>query len=171
MEWVALLLFFTVIVVLLAGFPVAFTLGGVALIWVAWKLWQEARHLNSAEGQAQNLSAAAAATEATGGATDRKSVMRALITITIADVSMSIDNVLAVAGIAHDNRGLLIFGLALSIALMAFFATVICRVMVKYPWISYIGVVVLLFVAGEMIHGSYADMANFFGFDLSDLEF
>lgn len=67
---------------------------------------------------------------------------------------MSIDNVLAVAGIAHDNRGLLIFGLVLSIALMAFFATVICKVMVKYPFISYIGVAVLLFVAGEMIQGS-----------------
>jgi predicted tellurium resistance membrane protein TerC len=112
----------------------------------------------------------AEAGEATG-ATDRKAIMRALITITIADVSMSIDNVLAVAGIAHDNRALLIFGLVLSIALMAFFATFICKVMVKYPFISYVGVAVLLFVAGEMILGSYEEMFLAMGWDLSGLKF
>lgn len=143
--------------------------GGVALIWVAWKLYQEARALTS-HGAPTGQNFMAEAGEATG-ATDRKSVMRALITITIADVSMSIDNVLAVAGIAHDNRSLLIFGLVLSIALMAFFATVICKVMVKYPFISYIGVAVLLFVAGEMILGSYEDMFLALGFDLSGLVF
>ena len=150
--------------------------GGVALIWVAWKLWAEARELNrNARAEAEHLahnaeSLSAAAVEVTG-ATDRRSIMRALLTITIADVSMSIDNVLAVAGIAHDNRGLLIFGLALSIALMAFFATVICKVMVRYPVISYIGVVVLLVVAGEMIWGSYEDMAGAIGMDLKGLTF
>lgn len=144
--------------------------GGVALIWVAWKLYQEARELTKHGAQSeQNFMAEAG--DAAGGATDRKSIMRALITITIADVSMSIDNVLAVAGIAHDNRALLIFGLVLSIALMAFFATVICRVMVKYPFISYIGVAVLLFVAGEMILGSYKEMFLAMGLDLSGLIF
>ncbi|MEM7271326.1 MAG: TerC family protein [Pseudomonadota bacterium] len=148
--------------------------GGLALIWVAWKLWEEARELNKKkagepEVEAQSLSAAAAADAQ--GATDRKSIMKALITITIADVSMSIDNVLAVAGIAHDNRGLLIFGLVLSIALMAFFATVIMKVMVKYPVISFIGVAVLLYVAGEMIYHSYEEMALAIGIDLSGLQF
>ena len=144
--------------------------GGVALFWVAWKLWEEARELSKKGKVAEHDAAAAFAVEQ-GGASDRKSIMKALITITIADVSMSIDNVLAVAGIAHDNRALLIFGLALSIALMAFFATVIMKVMVKYPFISYIGVVVLLFVAGEMIYGSYEDMALAIGLDLSGLKF
>ena len=98
--------------------------GGVALIWVAWKLWEEAREL-SKKGKLESEEEMAAAHMADSqGATDRKSIMKALTTITIADVSMSIDNVLAVAGIAHDNRALLIFGLVLSIALMAFFATV-----------------------------------------------
>ena len=76
---------------------------------------------------------------------------------------MSIDNVLAVAAIAHDHRGLLIFGLALSIMLMAFFATVICKFLTKYPWISYIGVALLLYVAFEMLHGSWEDMAGMIG--------
>ena len=70
---------------------------------------------------------------------------------------------LAVAGIAHDNRPMLIFGLVLSIMLMAFFATIICRVLTKHPWISYIGVALLVFVAGDMIHGSWADMVEFMG--------
>jgi len=150
--------------------------GGVALIWVAWKLWVEARELNSnPEAEAQHLteeaqSLSAAAVEATG-ASDRRSILRALLTITIADASMSIDNVLAVAGIAHDHRGLLIFGLALSIALMAFFASLICRLIVRFPIISYIGVVVLLVVAAEMIWGSYEDMAGMVGMDLRGLKF
>lgn len=142
--------------------------GGLALVWVAWKLYQEARALNQkgpveAEEEAAALSSVA---ENVSGATDRKSIMRALVTITIADVSMSIDNVLAVAGIAHDNRALLIFGLVLSIALMAFFATMICRVIVRYPFISYVGGFVLLIVAGEMILGSYQDMGHLVGLDL-----
>lgn len=143
--------------------------GGVALIWVAWKLWDEARAL--AKGGAEEHDPAAQFAADQEGASDRKSIIKALTTITIADVSMSIDNVLAVAGIAHDNRALLIFGLVLSIALMAFFATVIMKVMVKYPWISYIGVLVLLVVAGEMIYGSYEDMALAVGLDLSGLKF
>lgn len=142
--------------------------GGVALLWVAWKLYEEARNMNAHEVEAQSLSAAAADQT---GASDRKSVIKALVTITIADVSMSIDNVLAVAGIAHDNRGLLIFGLVLSIALMAFFAGIICKVMIKYPWISYVGVVVLLFVAGEMLWNSWEDMAGMMGINLRGLSF
>jgi predicted tellurium resistance membrane protein TerC len=90
-------------------------------------------------------------------------LLKALATITIADVSMSIDNVLAVAGIAQDNRVLLIFGLALSIMLMAFCAAMVCKILLRHPWISYIGVAILVVVAGDMLHSSWEDMANFMG--------
>ena len=124
-------------------------LGALALLWVAVKLFQELRR--AAKHRREGLGDAAGAQ---AGASDRQSLLRALTTITIADISMSIDNVLAVAGIAHDNPPLLIFGLALSIMLMAFFATVICRVLNRYPWISYVGVAVLVIVAAEMLHSS-----------------
>ena len=124
-------------------------LGALALLWVAWKLFVELRR--AARRRKEELSGA---TDTQAGASDRKSMLRALTTIAIADISMSIDNVLAVAGIAHDNPPLLVFGLALSIMLMAFFATVIVRLLNRYPLISYVGVAVLVFVAGEMIYAS-----------------
>ena len=98
-----------------------------------------------------------------GAASDRRSIMKALATITIADVSMSIDNVLAVAGIAQDNRAMLVFGLALSIMLMAMCATMLCNLLTRHQWISYIGVAVLLLVAADMLHSSWDDMALFMG--------
>lgn len=131
--------------------------GGLALLWVALKLYQEIRHVSILRAEATE------AVAASGALTDRRSMMKALATITIADVSMSIDNVLAVAGIAHDNRPMLIFGLALSIALMAFCATIVCRFLTRYPWISFVGVALLVLVAGDMIHSSWADMVVFMG--------
>ena len=131
--------------------------GGLLLLWVAWKLYIEVRHLSIREAEA------AEAVAGSGAASDRRSIVKALMTITIADVSMSIDNVLAVAAIAHDNRAMLVFGLALSILLMAFFATMVCKILTRHVWISYVGVAVLVFVAGEMLHGSWHDMAAFMG--------
>jgi predicted tellurium resistance membrane protein TerC len=90
-------------------------------------------------------------------------MMKALATITIADASMSIDNVLAVAAIAEDHRGLLVFGLALSIMLMAFCATLVCRFLTRHAWVSYVGVALLVLVAGDMLHSSWKDMAAFMG--------
>ncbi|HSF95121.1 MAG TPA: YjbE family putative metal transport protein [Thermohalobaculum sp.] len=131
--------------------------GALALFWVAWKLWIELRNVSILHAEA------AEAVAGSGASTDRRSVVKALATITIADVSMSIDNVLAVAAIAQDHRGLLIFGLALSIMLMAFCATVVCRFLTRYPWISYVGVALLVYVAADMLHSSWADMAVFVG--------
>ena len=125
-------------------------IGAIALLWVAWKLYVELRRAAKHRREAVNETAAEQA-----GGSDRRSILRALTTIAVADISMSIDNVLAVAGIAHDNPPLLVFGLALSIMLMAFFATVICRVLNRYPWISYVGVALLVVVAGEMLHSSF----------------
>ena len=123
--------------------------GAMALLWVAWKLYVELRRAAKHRRETIDETAAGQA-----DASDRRSILRALTTIAVADISMSIDNVLAVAGIAHDNPPLLVFGLVLSIMLMAFFATVICRVLNRYPWISYVGVALLVVVAAEMLHSS-----------------
>jgi len=125
-------------------------LGALALLWVAYRLFVELRRQ-----AAQRKADVGVTAEPAPDTADRSSILRALGTIAVADVSMSIDNVLAVAGIAHDNPPLLIFGLALSIILMALFATLICRLLERYPWISYVGVAVLLVVAGEMLHSSW----------------
>ncbi|MGY9002682.1 MAG: TerC family protein, partial [Rhodospirillales bacterium] len=80
----------------------------------------------------------------------------------VADLSMSLDNVLAVAGAAKDHLGILIFGLVLSIALMAFASTFIARVLGKYQWIAYIGLLVIVYVAGDMIwRGSFEVHTHF----------
>ena len=83
-----------------------------------------------------------------------------MIAITIADVSMSIDNVLAVAAIARGDEQLLIFGLALAIVLMAFAATMIMKLLSRYPWISWLGLAVLVYVAGEMFYRGIFDPAT-----------
>jgi len=131
--------------------------GGLALLFVALKLYQEVRNLSILRAEATGAVAGG------GAARDRRSMMKALATITIADVSMSIDNVLAVAGIAQDNRAMLVFGLALSIMLMAFCATMMCKLLTRHVWISYIGVAVLVLVAADMLHASWDDMASFMG--------
>ena len=83
---------------------------------------------------------------------------RALITILMADVSMSIDNIVAVAAIARDNTTLLVFGLALAIAFMAFFAGIIMRIMLKYRWLSWLGLVLLIYLTGMMLHDGLVDL-------------
>ncbi len=133
-------------------------LGGLALLWVAWKLYQGTREAQLA--RSVTPTDAPDDSGAHGTATDRQSIKSALYTICIADVSMSIDNVLAVAAIAKDDRLLLVFGLALSIALMAFFATAICRILARHIWIGYVGIVVLILVAGDMLHSSWSDIVT-----------
>jgi len=132
-------------------------IGGLVLLWVAFKLYVEIRNLSALKAEATE------AVVASGAAADRRSIVKALATITIADVSMSIDNVLAVAAIALDNRLMLVFGLMLSITLMAFCATVVCRILTRHRWISYVGVAVLLVVAADMMHSGWDDMMNFVG--------
>ena len=123
--------------------------GGLLLLWVCWKLWREIRSGHDA-GDSDSETPK-----------ERKSFGQAVFQIIIADVSMSLDNVLAVAGIARDHpAALLIFGLVLSIALMAFAATVIANLLQKYHWIAYIGLISILYVALTMIwDGSQEIMA------------
>ncbi len=112
--------------------------GGILLLWVAYKMWREIR-LGLTE-----------APEADGAAAG-KTLRSAIITIIIADVSMSLDNVLAVAGAAHGHPGMLVFGLVLSIALMACAANLVANLLEKYRWLAYVGLAVVGFVALDMV--------------------
>ncbi|MEE2690804.1 MAG: TerC family protein [Pseudomonadota bacterium] len=115
--------------------------GGVLLLWVAWKMWRE---LHPPKGSAH-------ARQAGGEAPPAKSLGQAILQIVLADLSMSLDNVLAVAGAAREHPSVLIFGLTLSIVLMGVAATLIARVLQKHRWVAYIGLLIILFVALEMI--------------------
>ncbi|EXL05955.1 TerC family protein [Aquamicrobium defluvii] len=128
--------------------------GGILLLWVCWKMWRELRHSAAEETQGME-----ALTEVdmdrdgtVAGKAPRKTFAQAAWQIVIADVSMSLDNVLAVAGAAREHPGVLVFGLALSIALMGIAASFIARVLQKYRWIAYVGLLVILYVSCEMIY-------------------
>ena len=85
------------------------------------------------------------------------------MTITIADVSMSIDNVFAVAAIAREDTSLLVFGLSLAIVFMAFFATIIMKVMTKYPWLCWVGLVFLVYLSFELLHDGWPSFKPLIG--------
>jgi YjbE family integral membrane protein len=119
--------------------------GGLLLAWVCWRMWQELR----SGGFEANLDVDGDDTKSCSQVTPN--LRRACMNIIIADLSMSLDNVLAVAGAARDHLGILIFGLVLSIALMAFASTLIAKVLEKHHWISYLGLVIIVYVAGDMI--------------------
>ena len=117
--------------------------GGILLLWVAYKMWREIRL-----GLTEQPEVVAAEAEA---AVQGKTLRSAITTIVVADLSMSLDNVLAVAGAAHDHPGMLVFGLILSIALMAFAANLIANLLERYRWLAYAGLAVVAFVALDMI--------------------
>jgi len=127
--------------------------GGVLLLWVCWKMWREIR---DSEGEEQGIEAITGADVDSNGAiagkARRKTFAQAAWQIVIADVSMSLDNVLAVAGAAREHPGVLIVGLALSVALMGFAASLIARLLQKHRWIAYIGLLIILYVALDMIY-------------------
>lgn len=128
--------------------------GGLLLLWVCWNMWRELRH--SAAGEAQGMEALTQSDidrdVTVAGKPARKTFAQAAWQIVIADMSMSLDNVLAVAGAAREHPGVLVFGLALSIALMGIAASFIARILQKHRWIAYVGLVIILYVAGEMIY-------------------
>lgn len=125
--------------------------GGILLLWVAWKMWRELR----AQARAEK-------SEAEGGAKPAPKTRReAIIQIIMADVSMSLDNVLAVAGAARDHPYILGFGLILSIALMAVASKYIARLLDRYHWIAYIGLLIIGYVALQMIWDGGVQVAPF----------
>lgn len=124
--------------------------GGILLLWVCWKMWRELRDSHH-RPTAQSLSSASSA-EATATTGPQKTLGQAVWQITLADVSMSLDNVLAVAGAAREHPMILIFGLALSIALMGLAANFIARILENHRWIAYVGLAIILYVALDMIY-------------------
>ena len=127
--------------------------GGLLLAWVCWKLWQELRaHVDHARAEAER------AVDWLHPESRGKSMRQAIWQIVIADLSMSLDNVLAVAGVAREYVWVLVFGLVLSVVLMGVAATLVARVLATRPWIGYIGLLVIVYVAGAMIWEGTAEL-------------
>lgn len=128
--------------------------GGLLLLWVAWNLWRQIR----AESKARL--AVAESRDDISPLPQSKSFRSALIAIIVADVSMSLDNILAVTGAAHEHLAILIFGLALSIALMGLAANFIAQMMDRYRWIVYVGLALITYVALDMTWRGVDQLAN-----------
>jgi YjbE family integral membrane protein len=129
--------------------------GGLLLLWVSWKMWRElreSRHSEEFEAVGPQSDGDRNENDACGGGVPRKTFAAAAWQIVLADVSMSLDNVLAVAGAAREHPGVLIVGLALSIALMGVAASFIARLLNRYRWIAYVGLAIIVYVAFEMIY-------------------
>ncbi len=128
--------------------------GGVLLLWVCWKMWRELRWSATEEDEAvEALTGYDINADGTiAGCAPRKTLGQAAGQIIIADLSMSLDNVLAVAGAAREHPFVLVFGLTLSILLMGVAATFIARLLQKYRWIAYVGLAVILYVALGMVY-------------------
>ena len=127
--------------------------GGILLLWVCWKMWRELR-TTAAEAQAAEEALADQDLDHSGGIAEgapRKTFRQAALQIIIADVSMSLDNVLAVAGAAREHPIVLVFGLVLSIALMGAAASLIANLLQRHRWIAYLGLLIIFYVALTMI--------------------
>jgi YjbE family integral membrane protein len=142
----------TVQILQIVGLMVA---GGLLLLWVSWKLWRELREETGLGGGIDDPLAEGAGQ---GTAHPRKTLRQAVIQILIADVTMSLDNVIAVAGAAREHPYIMIFGLALSIALMGFAAVWIARLLQRHHWIGYVGLVLIVVVAVSMIWDGSAEV-------------
>ena len=116
--------------------------GGLLLLWVAWKLWRELQRRADHDGKSGKMA---------------KTFGGAVFAVALADVSMSLDNVLGVAGAARDHPAILVFGLVFSVALMGLAANFVARIIDRYRWIAYVGLAVILWVACSMIYDGLTD--------------
>ena len=130
-------------------------IGGVLLAWVCWRFYKDIREFNALPNEADGAKAVS------DGEAGETNFGRALVTILIADVSMSIDNIVAVAAIARDNTQMLIFGLVLAIAMMAFFASLIMKIMLRYRVLSYLGLVLLIYLTVMMLYDGSVELGFF----------
>ena len=125
----------------LISVPGLLFLAGILLFWVSWTFYKDIKDFKK-----EDIS-----TEINN--VDKKekgNFKKALITIAIADLSMSLDNIVAITAIARDNTSLLIFGLILSILIMAIFATAIIKLLIKFKWIAYLGLIFLIYLSFDM---------------------
>jgi YjbE family integral membrane protein len=126
-------------------------IGGLLLLWVAWKMWRDLHH-NGESGGSPEVEG-----DEHSGIRPAKSFAGAAWAVAVADVSMSLDNVLAVAGAARDHPGILIVGLIFAVALMGIAANVIAKYIERYKWIAYVGLAVILWVAVKMMYDGWVD--------------
>ncbi len=125
--------------------------GGLLLLWVAWRFWREIHHGGESPGSPEISG------DENSGVAAQRSFWGAVWAVTAADISMSLDNVLGVAGAAREHPGILVIGLLLSVALMGLAANVIARYIERYKWIAYVGLAVIVWVAFRMIYEGTVD--------------
>ena len=130
--------------------PGILIIGGLLLAWVCWRFYHEIIEFTNNAANPNEVTAVQG----------KDSLMGALFTIAVADISMSLDNVVAVAAIAREDTQLLIFGLVFAIIMMAFFASIIMRFMLKYPWISYIGLLFLVYLTCVMLYDGVMNLLS-----------
>jgi YjbE family integral membrane protein len=124
--------------------------GGLLLLWVAWRMWRDLRAPQESSPGSEEIVG-----DEHSGLRPAKSFAAAAWAVAVADVSMSLDNVLAVAGAARDHPGILIVGLIFAVALMGIAANVIARYIERYRWIAYLGLAVIVYVAFKMIYDGW----------------
>ncbi len=144
---------FAAIASYLIQIPGILIFGGLLLAFVCWRFFKEIRHA----GQKTDPEIKSKLSKKL---TEKQQFSQALFTIAVADISMSLDNVVAVAAIAREDTALLVFGLVLAIVLMAFFATIIMRVMTKFPWLSWIGLIFLVYLTIKMLVDGWSELLH-----------
>ncbi|MEM9602491.1 MAG: YjbE family putative metal transport protein [Pseudomonadota bacterium] len=142
---------FAIMATWLLQIPGILFFGGLLLALVCWRFYKELRAHNAGPEGLET------------GENAPRTLFQALVTITLADVSMSIDNVVAVAAIAREDTALLVFGLALAILFMALFATYIMKIMTRYPWLSWAGLIFLIYLTLMMLYDGWPEVARMIG--------
>ena len=151
---VVLRIIFAAVTMQLLGIVGITLLGGLLLLWVCWKLYSDLR--------AQNTPGVDAVDGKKKNGTQRKTVLAAIFQVAVADISMSLDNVLAVAGVAKDNMTVLVIGLVLSVILMGVGAGLIAKFLEKYRWIGYLGLLLIVYVSFDMIWRGSLELIAYF---------
>ena len=151
---VVLRIIFAAVTMQLLGIVGITLLGGLLLLWVCWKLFSDLR--------AQNTPGVDAVDGKKKNGTQRKTVSAAIFQVAVADISMSLDNVLAVAGVAKDNMTVLVIGLVLSVILMGVGAGLIAKFLEKYRWIGYLGLLLIVYVSFDMIWRGSLELIAYF---------
>jgi YjbE family integral membrane protein len=127
--------------------------GGILLLWVAWKMYRELQPKGAGGGSEEVQG------DEHSGIRPAKSFASAAWAVAVADVSMSLDNVLAVAGAAREHPGIMVIGLVLSVAMMGIAANVIAKYIERYRWIAWLGLIIIVYVAGKMMYDGWHDFA------------
>ena len=142
---------FALVASYLISIPGLLLLGGILLFWVCWKFYNDIKEFSSDIKETVNPH-----DDLSG-----KGMKAALTTIIIADVSMSLDNVIAITAIARDNKTLLILGIVFAILIMAVFATAIVKILIKFRWLSYLGLLFLVYLSAKMTFDGWVQLVPF----------